>query len=123
MKNKLVAILLIFGIIYMSCGNSDCKNSEQYKLGFKYYQSLKSNYKGKGALVGKSLRANLILASISGIDSKASYGDVSVYAASSDFYHDLKRWREWINKESCKVDLELLIDKEAEVISNTKWIE
>lgn len=124
MKNKLGEIYLIFSfmILLFSCSESECINTSQYDLAIKYYNTLKLTYEGEGVLVGENLLANFVLVNITGIESKASYGDITVYAQRSHFQHDLKRWKKWISNMSCKTDLRVMKEKETEILSTSDWI-
>ena len=123
MKNIVGVLILFFTISLLSCADSACVNTDQYNFAINYYHTLESNYKGEGALVGEGLRANLVLANLTGIESKASYGDITVYSNNIDFLQDMKKWKKWIKDESCKVDLKLMKKREVEIISQTDWIE
>ena len=85
-----------------------------------YYKSLKKEYNGGGILVGEALNANLMLSELTGIKSKAAYGDVSTYAKKSDFKNDLKSWRKWIDNNSCLENIQLLRKKEKELLTDLK---
>ena len=123
MRNTVVGICLFGASVFLSCSKPNCIDSNQYSLAMKYYNSLKSTYKGEGVLIGESLLANMILVEITEIDSKASYGDVTVYSKKSDFELDMSKWEDWIANKSCKANLEVMKEREQEILLNSDWVE
>lgn len=112
-------LFILFSLITLtSCEEPPCIDSEQYMLSSKYLNMLKNGYNGSGVLVDEGLNANLMLSEITGIESKVIYGDVSTYLSKSDYKDDLKSWVDWINNESCKIDIQVLRKKETELLTN-----
>lgn len=120
MRNIIKLFIIFSFFTLVSCKSPKCLNSEQYTLSSKYLNVLKSEYNGGGVLVGEALNANLMLSEITGIKSKASYGDISTYLSTNDYKNDIKSWINWINNESCLIDIQLLKRKETKLLNDLK---
>lgn len=98
MKFKFIATILLFLI---SCRGNQCEKSKEYLTIENYINIIDENHEKSMYLYGDQLFANLVLTEITGIESKANYGDISEYSTRNDLISDIKAWRKWLRENQC----------------------
>jgi|GEM_PF-3917739 len=99
MKN----IVLLFVIVLSSCKSKDCA-SINYKLIDEFERKIKivqTAYKKKELKVVEYREAIIYLSNTTGIMTLANYSEPVGYLNDMDYNHDMKLWREWLDKNRC----------------------
>jgi hypothetical protein len=99
MKN-LVCIILI---MLCSCKTQPCPNPN-YDLISKFEQNLsivEKAQKGKSVKVDDYRKALLYLSNTTHIMTQSDVGSSIGYNSRSEYDHDLKLWKEWLNNNRC----------------------
>ncbi len=98
MKN----IVLLFVIILSSCKSKDCA-SMNYKLidEFESKLAIVKKAQKKEIKVVEYREAITYLSITSGIMTLAEYSDTIGFKNAGDYKHDMKLWREWLDKNHC----------------------
>lgn len=95
---------LFIGILFISsCGgkepcNIDMVLKEEF---YGHYTLLEKEYKKDLVLNTDLIDAISSLSEITGIETKAAFGDISVYNKFSDYKSDMRSWRKWYEKNKC----------------------
>ncbi len=97
-------LLYITIILFCSCKSQECKNIN-YELINKFEKNLsiiKKEQDPKDVTNVDEYRAALLyLANTTGIMTRADYSSTIGYQNKSDYRHDRKVWKEWLNKNKC----------------------
>ena len=93
---------------FFSC-NKKCEVSPLVESTFSYHFTMLNSHQKNKVLSSDFINSLSFLSEISKIDSKANFGDVSVYIRYKDYISDVKRYKNWYNENKCHLTREQIV--------------
>lgn len=99
-------MLFIICFLILSCSRKICtqaveRNKEQYQT---YLKSISNYEEGKKSILVDNYRNAInYLSLVTGINSKADYSSTVGYKSKADYKSDMRQWKLWYKKNSCKL--------------------
>ena len=102
--NKFLLLLAIS--IYLSSCAERCPLDPKVQSTFAYHFTMLKSKKRNLGLSMDYIETLIFFSSISGIKSKANFGDVSVYNRHRDYKSDIRNYTKWYQENKCKISRE-----------------
>ena len=115
-------ILLIVIVAVFSCtSRNTCENREATDFYEKHIEIVEGHKAGK-AIDGRVYLSLFFLEDVTGLNSSASYGDISYYENRGIIKSDISKWKDWMGKNECKLNLDTLRAIERRILSDNTWL-